>query len=61
MYYYVYQITNLLNNKIYVGKHKSANHPFENGYYGSGKQIKAAIEKYGIENFKKELTYLHQA
>lgn len=57
MYYYVYQITNLLNNKIYVGKHKSAKHPSENGYYGSGKQIKAAIEKYGIENFKKEVLY----
>ena len=57
MYYYVYQITNLLNNKIYVGKHKSAIHPDANGYYGSGKQIKAAIEKYGIENFKKEVLY----
>jgi len=57
MYYYVYQITNLLNNKIYVGKHKSAKHPSENGYYGSGKQITAAIKKYGIENFKKEVLY----
>jgi Putative endonuclease segE, GIY-YIG domain len=57
MYYYVYQITNLLNNKIYVGKHKSSIHPDANGYYGSGKQIKAAIEKYGIENFKKEVLH----
>lgn len=57
MYYYVYQITNLLNNKIYVGKHKSTLPPAENGYYGSGKQIKAAIEKYGIENFKKEVLH----
>jgi hypothetical protein len=57
MYYYVYQITNLLNNKIYVGKHKSAIHPDANGYHGSGKQIKAAIEKYGIENFKKEVLH----
>ncbi len=57
MYYYVYQITNLLNNKIYVGKHKSAKHPDANGYYGSGKQIKSAIEKYGIENFKKEVLH----
>lgn len=55
MYYYVYQITNLVNNKIYVGKHKSAKHPTENGYYGSGKQITAAIKKYGKENFKKEV------
>jgi hypothetical protein len=57
MYYYVYQITNLLNGKIYVGKHKSAKHPSENEYYGSGKQITAAIKKYGIENFKKEVLY----
>ena len=55
MYFYVYQITNLLNNKVYVGKHKSIKHPFENGYYGSGKQITAAIKKYGVENFKKEV------
>ena len=57
MYYYVYQITNLINNKIYVGKHKSPKPPFENGYLGSGKQIIAAIKKYGIDNFKKEVLY----
>ena len=57
MYFYVYQITNLLNNKIYVGKHKSAKHPFENGYYGSGRQIKHAIAKYGIEHFQKEVLH----
>ena len=55
MFYYVYQITNLCNSKIYVGKHKSIKHPYKNGYYGSGKQITAAIKKYGIENFKKEV------
>ena len=57
MYYYVYQITNLLNGKIYVGKHKSTKHPSKNEYYGSGKQIVAAIKKYGIENFKKEVLH----
>ena len=57
MYHYVYQITNLLNGKIYVGKHKSIKHPSENEYYGSGKQITAAIKKYGIENFKKEVLH----
>lgn len=57
MYYYVYQITNLINGKIYVGKHKSAKHPLDNDYYGSGKQITAAIEKYGKENFKKEVLH----
>jgi hypothetical protein len=57
MFFYIYQITNLINGKIYVGKHKSNKHPDENGYYGSGKQITAAIKKYGIENFKKEVLY----
>lgn len=57
MYYYVYQITNLINGKIYVGKHKSIKHPMDNGYYGSGKQITAAIIKYGKENFKKEILH----
>lgn len=57
MFFYVYQITNLINGKIYVGKHKSNKHPNENGYYGSGKQITAAIKKYGIENFKKEVLH----
>lgn len=57
MFFYVYQITNLINNKIYVGKHKSIKHPDSNGYYGSGKQINAAIKKYGIDNFKKEILH----
>lgn len=57
MYYYVYQITNLINGKIYVGKHKSSKPPLENEYYGSGKQISAAIKKYGKENFKKEVLH----
>lgn len=55
MYYYVYQITNLINGKTYIGKHKSVKHPLDNDYYGSGKLITAAIQKYGKTNFKKEV------
>jgi hypothetical protein len=51
MFYYLYEIKNNLNGKIYVGVHKTKD--MEDGYMGSGKVIRSAIEKYGIENFTK--------
>ena len=51
MIYYLYQITNKLNGKIYVGVHKTVN--LNDGYMGSGKVIKRAIEKHGVGNFEK--------
>lgn len=53
MFYYIYQITNLVNNKIYVGVHKTKN--LDDGYMGSGKVIKRAIDTHGIDNFKKDI------
>ena len=53
MFYYLYQITNLVNNKIYVGVHKTID--MNDGYMGSGKVIKRAIEKHGTDNFKKDI------
>jgi hypothetical protein len=47
----IYKTTNLINGKMYVGQ-DSHNNPL---YLGSGKVLGLAIEKYGIENFKKEI------
>jgi len=40
-----------VNNKIYVGIHKTKN--MNDSYMGSGKVIKNAIKKYDIDNFKR--------
>ena len=50
MYGYIYKTTNLVNNKIYIGK-KSSNKFLGNAYLGSGKLIIRAINKYGKLNF----------
>jgi hypothetical protein len=53
MHYYLYEVKNKVNGKIYVGVHKTE--CLEDGYMGSGKAILQAIEKYGIDNFEKTI------
>ena len=50
---YVYQILNLKNGKIYIGKHSSKS--MTDLYMGSGIAIKRAIKKYGRESFEKTI------
>ena len=47
----IYKTTNLINNKVYVGKDVKN----LDCYLGSGKLLKLVIKKYGKENFKKEI------
>lgn len=47
----IYITENLINGKKYIGK-DTKNKPY---YLGSGKLLKKAINKYGIDNFKKTI------
>jgi group I intron endonuclease len=49
----IYKTTNKTNGKIYVG-FDSLNRPIEQ-YAGSGLLLKRAIQKYGLNNFEKEV------
>lgn len=57
MYYTIYKTTNKINNKIYIGSHKTKN--LNDNYLGSGKHLIRAIELYGTHNFTKEVMYVY--
>lgn len=52
-YGYIYKTINLINGKMYIGQKKSSK--VVNSYFGSGALMKKAIEKYGKENFSREI------
>jgi group I intron endonuclease len=53
MYYgFIYEWTNILNGKKYIGSHAGTT---DDGYIGSGKIFQRAIKKHGIENFTRTI------
>lgn len=55
--YIVYQTTNKLNCKKYIGIHKCED--YDDGYLGSGTAFKAALSKYGKDNFYRHILFVY--
>lgn len=69
--YIIYQTINIVNNKIYVGRHRTENPQIFDGYIGNGVNInypstymnpkyafQYAVKKYGTSNFKRSILYI---
>jgi len=56
MLYIIYKIINKVNNKFYIGVHQTKD--INDNYMGSGININRAIEKYGLDNFEKNILYI---
>jgi len=54
-YNLLYKTINLINGNSYIGQHSTDD--IEDGYLGSGNDIKEDIGKYGKENFKREILF----
>ena len=51
--HFVYKTTNIKNKKFYVGVHSTFD--LNDSYLGSGSYLHKSIQKYGKENFKREI------
>lgn len=59
MYGFIYETTNLINGKKYIGQHKCTNKnkedPTDTWYLGSGSALKEDFDLYGYENFSRSI------
>lgn len=55
-FYTIYKITHIDTGKFYIGRHVTSN--LDDGYMGSGKRIRHAIEKHGTNAFTKEYLFI---
>lgn len=55
MYGYIYVVTNLITQKMYVGKHKYSKPELDPKYFASGKIINESLSTYGKESFSQKL------
>jgi len=57
-HYTIYETTNTVNGKIYVGQHITNN--LNDKYLGSGKILNYAIQKYGEDKFEKKILHIFE-
>lgn len=53
--HFIYLTTNLITNEKYIGKHFGE---LDDSYLGSGIILQRAIQKYGKQNFKRDILYI---
>ena len=56
MKFIIYKTTNIINEKYYIGMHRTEEP--NDDYLGSGVALQRSIKKYGKENFKKEILFV---
>ncbi len=59
MYYTVYRIRNEVNGTEYIGAHQTEN--LEDGYFGSGKILRMAVNRYGLTSFVREVVAFYSS
>jgi hypothetical protein len=50
-FHFIYKTVNTVNKKYYIGVHST--NDLNDGYLGSGTQLRRAVKKYGRENFER--------